>query len=317
MKFPKMVYGLLALGFAAVSSAEPVPVTASFSILGDVAREIGAERVQVSEIIGADEDAHAYRMTPQDVRQIRSAKLVLMNGLGFEPTEFDRAVRAAKVQFAYAAQGIEARKNDDDGHDEHGHDEHDGHDHHGEHGHHDYHDHGEYDPHVWLDPVLMKTYAENVADALSQADPAGKEHYQARLKDYQKKLDELHHWAQIQLDGVPPAARKILTAHDAFGYFGARYQIEFIAPQGISSESEPSARGLAEVIRQVKRDNIRVIFAENIKNPRMIDRLTRETGVKLSGKLYSDALSAADAPTYLQMMRFNIDAVSRALKAQP
>lgn len=280
--------------------AQGLPVTASFSIIGDVAREIGGERVTVTNIIGANQDAHVYRITPQDLRTIRASKLVLMNGLGLESAEFERAVKSAKIPFALASHGIKARAAEE---------EHNEHDHHR-------HDHGAYDPHVWHDPVLMQTYAQNIADALTQADPAGKDYYRAQLNRYQQKLRELDTWAQKQFAGISENQRKVLTAHDAFGYLGARYRITFIAPQGLSEDSEPSAKAVAAIIRQVKKDRIRAVFMENIKNPRLVDQLARETGLNVAGKLYSDALSAPNggAATYLDMMRHNISALSKAMQ---
>ncbi len=300
----QFIGGLLLLCVSASLWAKELPVSASFSVLGDVARAIGGERVAVTNIVGVDQDAHVYRITPQDLRKIRSAKLVLMNGLGLESAEFERAVKSAKVPFAIATTGISPRAAEEE-HDHHGHD----HDHHG-------HDHGEYDPHVWHDPVLMQRYAQNIADALIKADPAGREVYQKRLKTYQQQLQELNTWAAAQFAAIPDHQRKVLTAHEAFGYLGARYHIEFIAPQGMSEDSEPSAKNVAAIIRQVKKEKVRAVFVENIKNPRLVDQIARETGVKVSGKLYSDALTAANgrAPTYLEMMRYNIDAISKAMK---
>lgn len=300
----QFIGGLLLLCVSASLWAKELPVSASFSVLGDVARAIGGERVAVTNIVGVDQDAHVYRITPQDLRKIRSAKLVLMNGLGLESAEFERAVKSAKVPFAIATTGISPRAAEEE-HDHHGHD----HDHHG-------HDHGEYDPHVWHDPVLMQRYAQNIADALIKADPAGREVYQKRLKAYQQQLQELNTWAAAQFAAIPEHQRKVLTAHEAFGYLGARYHIEFIAPQGMSEDSEPSAKNVAAIIRQVKKEKVRAVFVENIKNPRLVDQIARETGVKVNGKLYSDALTVANgrAPTYLEMMRYNIDAISKAMK---
>ena len=301
----KHIIGILTALFTFSAQAEDLSVTASFSILGDVAREIGGERVAVHEIISADKDAHIYRLTPQDLNTIRQSKLVLINGLGFESAEFERAIKSAKIPVAAATKNIKAMENDE--HDEHNHAH--NHEHHG-------HDHGEFDPHVWQDPVLMQTYAQNVAEALSKADPAGKEYYAQRLKNYSGCLKALHDYAQQQFSAIPEKRRKVLTSNEAFSYLGERYDIDFIAPQGVSEESEPSAKDVAKIIREVKEENIRAIFMENISNPKLVEQITRETGVKLSGKLYSDALSSADgeAPTYLKMMRYNIDALIKAMK---
>ena len=237
-----------------------------------------------------------------DIKKIRSAKLVLLNGLGLEAADVQRAVKQSKVPFAEATKGIQALKAEEGGH-------HHDHDHEGHH-----HDHGEFDPHVWTDPVLMGTYAQNVANALIQADPEGKTYYQQRLGNYQMQLKKLHSDAQAAFNAVPAAKRKVLTGHDAFSYMGKRYNIEFIAPQGVSSEAEPSAKQVASIIRQIKREGIKAVFTENIKDTRMIDRIAKETGVNVSGRLYSDALGGAPANSYIGMYRYNVKVLTDAMK---
>ena len=292
--------GIIAAAFSGSLLAAPMPVVASFSILGDVTQQIGGERVAVQTLVGADQDAHVYQLNSGDIRKIRAAKLVLVNGLGFEKAELARAVQQSKVPMAVASQGIKPMAAADD----HGH-SHGGHNH----------DHGTEDPHVWNDPVLMQTYAQNVANALIKADPAGKSHYQQRLKNYQTELCQLNTWAAQSFNAIPAAQRKVLTGHDAFGYLGKRYNIQFIAPQGVSTEAEPSARQVAAIIRQIKQQGIKAVFSENIKDSRMVDRIAKETGVKVQGKLYSDALSkTAPANTYVGMFRHNVTALSNAMK---
>ena len=292
--------GIIAAAFSGSLLAAPMPVVASFSILGDVTQQIGGERVAVQTLVGADQDAHVYQLNSGDIRKIRAAKLVLVNGLGFEKAELARAVQQSKVPMAVASQGIKPMAAADD----HGH-SHGGHNH----------DHGTEDPHVWNDPVLMQTYAQNVANALIKADPAGKSHYQQRLKNYQTELGQLNTWAAQSFNAIPAAQRKVLTGHDAFGYLGKRYNIQFIAPQGVSTEAEPSARQVAAIIRQIKQQGIKAVFSENIKDSRMVDRIAKETGVKVQGKLCSDALSkTAPANTYVGMFRHNVTALSNAMK---
>ena len=292
--------GIIAAAFSGSLLAAPMPVVASFSILGDITQQIGGERVAVQTLVGADQDAHVHQLNSGDIRKIRAAKLVLVNGLGIEKAELARAVQQSKVPMAVASQGIKPMAAADD----HGH-SHGGHNH----------DHGTEDPHVWNDPVLMQTYAQNVANALIKADPAGKSHYQQRLKNYQTELGQLNTWAAQSFNAIPAAQRKVLTGHDAFGYLGKRYNIQFIAPQGVSTEAEPSARQVAAIIRQIKQQGIKAVFSENIKDSRMVDRIAKETGVKVQGKLYSDALSkTAPANTYVGMFRHNVTALSNAMK---
>lgn len=280
--------------------AAPMPVVASFSILGDVAQQIGGERVAVQSLVGANQDAHAYNLTSGDIKKIREARLVLLNGLGLEKAELQRAVKQSKVASAEATAGIKPLAADE---------------HHHEHGHDHDHDHGEFDPHVWNDPVLMQRYAANVAIALIKADPAGSRYYQQRFKDYQNVLNQLNNYANQQFGAVAPAKRKVLTGHDSFAYLGKRYQVKFISPQGVSSEAEPSARQITAIIRQIKAENVKAVFTENIKDGRMIARIAKETGVKVSGGLYADALSSgAPAGTYADMFRYNVRVMSEAMK---
>ena len=198
----------------------------------------------------------------------------------------------------------------------HGHGGHD-HDHDHDHKHAHGHAHGEQDPHVWQDPVRMQSYARNIADALIAADPAGRAHYEQRLAAYQRELQQLHSWAEQQFAAVPAAQRKVLTAHDAFAYLGARYHVTFIAPLGTNSDSQPSARAVALIIQQIRKENVRAVFLENVKDARLLQQIARETGVPVQQQaLYSDALSGAQgpAPTYLQLMRHNIGALAQALR---
>lgn len=295
--------GLLSLGSAWANT--PLPVVTSFSILADVAQKIGGERVAVQALVAADTDSHSYQMTPADVRKIRAAKLLLVNGLGLESAPLQRAMRNNKIPMAVATKGIAALSNADD----HDHD----HDHKHAHGH----AHGEQDPHVWQDPVRMQSYARNIADALIAADPAGRAHYEQRLAAYQRELQQLHSWAEQQFAAVPAAQRKVLTAHDAFAYLGARYHVTFIAPLGTNSDSQPSARAVALIIQQIRKENVRAVFLENVKDARLLQQIARETGVPVQQQaLYSDALSGAQgpAPTYLQLMRHNIGALAQALR---
>ncbi|PSJ80100.1 metal ABC transporter solute-binding protein, Zn/Mn family [Neisseria iguanae] len=297
--------GVITALLSGAAYAVPLQVVASFSILGDVAGQVGGERVAVTNLVGRNQDSHAYHMTSGDMKKIRSAKLVLLNGLGLEGADVRRAVQQSKVPYAEATKGIQALKAPGSGHHHHHHGAGEGHHHH---------DHGEFDPHVWTDPVLMVTYAKNVSDALVKADPAGKAYYEQRLTAYQNQLKKLHSDTQAAFNSVPEAKRKVLTGHDAFAYMAKRYKIDFISPQGISSAAKPSAKAVASIIRQIKREGIKAVFTENIKDTRMIDRIAKETGVKVSGQLYSDALGNAPADTYVGMYRYNVKIMTDAMK---
>lgn len=295
-----------ALAFPGLAAAEALPVVASFSILGDVAKQIGGDKVQVTSLVPPDGDSHVYQLSGADAKKIAAAKLLLLNGLGQEQADVVRAAKQGKVPYAEAAAGISALKNDENAAHHHHH-------HHGADGHH--HDHGEFDPHVWHDPVLMQKYAANVAAALSKADPANKAHYETRLKAYQAELSKLDQFAKTQFDSVPRAHRKVITGHHSFAYLGKRYGVTFLAPQGVSTETQPSAKTVAAIIRQIKQQGIKAVFTENIKDGRMVQQIARETGVKVGGKLYSDALSKdPQARTYADMFRYNVGAMVKAMK---
>ncbi|MGL4386779.1 MAG: metal ABC transporter substrate-binding protein [Snodgrassella alvi] len=287
------LFSMFLCSLASLLQAAPLPVITSFSILGDVTRQIGGERVQVRSLIGYDQDAHMYQLVSKDLRDMRSARLILLNGLGLEPLSLQRAAQQSRVPLATVTQGIQPLMMADDGHDHHQHT----------------------DPHIWNDPVLMQTYARNVAGALIKVDPQGKAYYQQRLAAYQRQLVELNNWATKIFNTLPADKRKVLTGHDAFAYMAKRYSIQFIAPQGVSTEAEPSARQVAAIISQIRREHIKAIFIENIKNPKMVQRIASETQTKISGRLYSDALSnGAPAATYIDMFRFNVNALAAAMK---
>jgi zinc/manganese transport system substrate-binding protein len=277
---------------------EKLPVVASFSILGDLTANIGGDRISIRTLVGPDGDAHVYAPTPADARAVAEAKLVLTNGLKFEGW-IDRLLKASKTKatIAVATNGITPREMAED--------EGDGHDH----------DHGGIDPHAWQSVANVKIYVANIRDALIAADPAGKAVYEANATAYLSKLDALETEIKAAVATIPEANRKIITSHDAFGYFGAAYGMEFIAPQGVSTEAEVSAKGVARIIRQIKKSKVPAIFMENISDPRMIKRIADETSVKIGGTLYSDALSDDKGPaaTYIDMMRNNIRQLADAL----
>lgn len=284
---------------------EKLPVVASFSILGDFAREIGGERVAVTVLVGPDGDAHVYSPTPADAKSMTTAKLVLINGLKFEGW-LSRLIKSSgtSATIATATRGIPPLKLRDDDH---------GKDQHGKSGGHDH--AGSDDPHAWQSVANAKVYIANIRDALSAADPAGKAAYEANAAAYLGKLDALESEIQAAVARIPADRRKAITSHDAFGYFVKAYGIEFVAPQGVSTEAEASAKDVARIIRQVKAQKIPAVFLENITNPRLTEQIARETGARIGGRLYSDALSNASGPagTYIEMMRHNIRQIEKAL----
>jgi zinc/manganese transport system substrate-binding protein len=277
---------------------EKLPVVASFSILGDFVREIGGERVTVTMLVGPDGDAHVYSPTPADAKTVAGAKLVVVNGLKFEGW-LTRLIKSSgtKATIATATTGITPLKMTDD------------------HGH----GHGGEDPHAWQSVANARLYVDNVRDALAAADPAGKAAYEANATAYLAKLDALEAEIKAAVARIPADRRKAITSHDAFGYFAKAYGIAFIAPQGVSTEAEASAKDVGRIIRQIKAQKVPAVFLENITNPRLAEQIAKESGAKIGGRLYSDALSAADGPagTYIAMMKHNISQIEKALVAGP
>jgi zinc/manganese transport system substrate-binding protein len=280
---------------------ERLPVVATFSILGDLVREVGGDRVEVTTLVGPNGDGHVYSPTPADARRLASAKVVVANGLRFEGW-IDRLVRSSgtKADLVQASRSVRTLKADDHGH-----------------GHGHGHSHGDVDPHAWQDVANVKLYVANIRDALIKADPAGAEAYRSRADAYTARLDALDREIREAVAALPADRRRIITSHDSFAYFEAAYGVDVVAPQGVSTEAEASARDVARIIQQIRRERIRAVFLENVSDPRLIERIAKETGAAVGGRLYSDALSGPDgaAPTYIDMMRHNIRVISQALSS--
>ncbi|HRD98540.1 MAG TPA: zinc ABC transporter substrate-binding protein [Rubrivivax sp.] len=272
------------------SQARPPRVVASFSILADIAQELAPAGVQVMALVGPDADAHVYEPTPADSKRLAQADLMLVNGLGFEGW-IDRMVKASGYRgpVAVTSQGIQARKD------------------------------GEQiaDPHAWQDLALARRYAANISAAFTQRWPAQRDLIARRHADFVARIDQLDAQVREWLGVVPRAQRRVITSHDAFGYFGAAYGVDFLAAQGWTTHSQPSAAAVARLIRQVRREGVRAIFVENISDPRLIERIAREGGAHVGGTLYSDALSRPGGPadTYLKLFEHNARSLAAALQA--
>lgn len=264
-------------------------VVASFSILADMAQELAPAGVQVTALVGPDADAHVYEPSPADGRRLAQADLVLVNGLGFEGW-IERMVKVSGYRgpVAVASQGIRARSG----------------------GHHDV------DPHAWQDLALARRYAANISAAYTGRWPALREEIARRGADYVARIDALDAQVRGWLGAVPRAERRVISSHDAFGYFGAAYGVDFLAPQGWNTHSEPSAAAVARLIRQIRKEGVRAVFIENISDPRLVERIAREGGVRVGGTLYSDALSRPGGPaaTYLRLVEHNARSLATALQ---
>jgi zinc/manganese transport system substrate-binding protein len=275
------------------SAAGKVKAVASFSILGDMVAQVGGDRVDVVTLVGPNGDAHVFSPTPAHAKALASADVFFVNGLGFEGW-IERLKRSSgfEGEVVVASDRVKPLTMDGEG--------------------------GEtVDPHGWQDLANGKIYVANIRDGLIAADPEGKSVYEANAAKYLDAIAEEDIAVRAALDALPAARRKIITSHDAFGYFGAAYGIEIIAPQGVSTDSEASARDVAEIIRQIRQAKVPAVFIETITDLRLLDQIARETGAKIGGALYSDALSEPDgpAPTYLDMFRHNVEAITQALSS--
>jgi len=294
---------LAATALAALSVAAParaqqrLNVIASFSILGDFVKNVGGDRVEVRTLVGPNGNAHVYAPSPADAKKVADAKLVFVNGLGFEGW-LERLVKASgtKAPIVVATKGIKPRERAGGDHD------------------HD-HDHGRADPHAWQSVANAKIYVANIRDALIAADPAGKDTYVANAAAYLAKLDALEREVREVIAKIPADRRRVITSHNAFGYFQDAYGVNFIAPQGVSTEAEASAKDVAAIITQIKKQKVAAVFLENVTDPRLVEQIARETGAKVGGTLYSDALTddKGDATTYTDLIRHNLRQLAAAL----
>jgi len=275
------------------AAQDKVKVIATFSILGDLVKNVGGERVEVATLVGPNNDAHVYNPAPADAKKVADGKLVVMNGLGFEGW-ITRLVKASgsKAPIVVASKGVKPRTAAGG----------QGHDH-------------DSDPHAWQSVANVKLYAANIRDGLVAVDPAGKGTYEANATAYLGKLDALEKEVRDTIARIPADRRRIITTHDAFGYFAQAYGVQFIAPHGVSTDAQPAAKEVARIISQIKRQKIPAVFLENISDPRLIKQIAEETGAKVGGTLYSDALTdeKGPAPSYIDLIRHNIRTLSTAL----
>lgn len=277
----------------------PLPVVASFSIVGDVVRAVGGERVRIEVLVGPGGDAHVHQPTPAQARQVAASRIVFSHGLGFEGW-MPRLLRSTgfKGRHVAVADGVKtiaaAAAPPKVGH----------HHHHGP------------DPHTWQDVANVLVWVERIAAALCAADPPGCEGYRRRAEAYAQTLRALDAEIRAAWAAIPPAQRTVLTSHEAFGYYGAAYGVRFVAPQGVSTDAEASARGVATLIRQIRAEGVRALFVEAAADPRLVEQIGRETGLKPAGRLYADALSPPDGPasSYEALMRHNTRLMVQALR---
>ena len=298
---------LILVGLAAASAILPasaqqeptkLKVVATFSILGDFARNVGGDRVDVATLVGPNGDVHVYTPTAADAEAIRNAGLVIVNGLGLEGW-LPRLVKSSgsSATIVVATHGVELHKvaageilSRDRGA-------------------------GSLDPHAWQSVANAEIYVANIRDAMAAADPANAATYQAHASAYLARLEALDHDVREAVARIPADRHTVISTHDAFGYFAAAYDITFVAPQGVSTDSEPSARDVATIIAQIQKEKIPAVFLENISDPRLMRQIASETGAAIGGTLYSDSLTkkSGEAPSYIEMVRHNIRTIASAL----
>jgi zinc/manganese transport system substrate-binding protein len=307
---PRVLFLFLALfiiaGGTAANAEKKIKVIASFSILGDMVKNVGGDRVEVTTLVGPNGDAHVFEPTPAAAKAVSQADLVIVNGLGLEGW-MERLIKTSgyKGPVVVATKGIKPREmsGEEDG---------------------DYepaakpghkHEH-KIDPHAWQNLANGQIYVEDIAAGLKAVDPAGASNYQANAAAYKAKLAELDKWVKTEFSSIPKPQRRMITSHDAFGYLGAAYGVTILSPMGVSTESEPSAGGVANLIKQIRQEKIAAVFIENVSDPRLVEQISKESGVKLGGELYSDALSKPEgpAPTYIDMFKNNVTNMVAAMR---
>ncbi|SCC11601.1 metal ABC transporter substrate-binding protein [Kosakonia oryziphila] len=283
----------LALGLMAQGAmAKTLNVVTSFSILGDITQEVGGEHVKVTTLVGPDGDPHTFEPSAKDSALLNKADVVVVNGLGLEGW-LDRLVKASgfKGQLVVASTGVSTHTLEEDGK-------------------------TVTDPHAWNSAANGVLYAQNILAALVKADPEDEAALNASGQRYIAELKQMNSWAKERFSAIPQAKRKVLTSHDAFGYFARAYNVEFMAPQGISSESEASAAQVASLIKQIKADGVHVWFMENQLDPRLVKQIASATGAQPGGELYPEALSVKGgvADTYQKAFRHNVDTIANSMK---
>ena len=274
-----------------LSAADKPQVVTSFSILADLTRAVGGEHIALTNLVGPDEDAHVFEPSPEHARTLLQADLIIANGLGFEPwLERLLASSEARGRRIDASQGVLPLWLEEDGE-------------------------KVADPHAWQSLSNAEIYVRNITQALSQLDPEHADAYAANRDAYLTRLHSLLKTANARIAGLPASQRKVVTSHDAFGYLGQAWQLQFIAPQGLSTHDEPSAAEVAALIRRLRSGGVRAVFVENIRDPRLVRQIADEAGARVGGTLYSDALaSQGPASTYLGMFQHNLDTLLAALK---
>lgn len=296
MKFTKLhlaLAGITSVGFAmpTTASAHTINVVASFSILADVVKNIGGDHVNVKSLVPANGDPHDFEPSPDDAKAVKAAAVSFMSGEGLE-TWFARLSKAAgsQKQAVIVSDGIATQTFDEDGK-------------------------TVTDPHVWNSASNVIVWVKNIEAALAKADPEDAKVFKANATRYNQQLEDLNRDIKARFNDIPIEKRTVLTSHDAFGYYGKAYDVSFLSPLGISTDTEASAANVASLIDQIKAQGIKVYFIENSNDPRLIKQIADATGAQPGGALYPESLSAQDGPasSYIALMRYNTNQIAAAI----
>ncbi|MBU9853265.1 MULTISPECIES: metal ABC transporter substrate-binding protein [Rahnella] len=292
MKLLPVSLAVAALLSSPLAMAKTVDAVASFSILGDIVQEVGGEHVKVTTLVGPDGDPHSFEPSPKDSKAINASDVVFVSGLGLEGW-IDRLVTASgyKGHLVTASEGVNSRKMEEDGKQI-------------------------TDPHAWNSMANGVIYATNVMNALIKVDPEDADYFRQRGTAYIEQLQKLDAWAKTEFTGIPQSKRKVLTSHDAFGYFGQEYHVSFMAPVGFSTEAEASASGVASLIKQIKAEKVKTYFIENQTDPRLVKQIAAASGAEPGGELYPEALSGPKGPatTYVKAFKHNVETIVASMK---
>ncbi|QMV50731.1 metal ABC transporter substrate-binding protein [Ewingella americana] len=292
MKRLPVALAVAALLSSPLAMAKTVNAVASFSILGDIVHQVGGDHVKVNSLVGPDGDPHSFEPSPQDSKEINASDVVFVSGLGLEGW-IDRLVSASgyKGKVVTASEGVKSSQMVDDGKEI-------------------------TDPHAWNSMANGVIYATNVMNALIAADPEDADYFRKRGGAYIEQLKKLDEWAKSEFASIPQEKRKVLTSHDAFGYFGREYNVTFMAPVGFSTEAEASASGVASLIKQIKEEKVKTYFIENQTDPRLVKQIAAATGAQAGGELYPEALSGPKGPatTYEKAFKHNVETIVASMK---
>lgn len=293
-RFTLLTAALALSGLAHAAQAKPLEAVASFTVIADMVQNVGSTHVHVTSLIGPNGDPHVYEPTPNDAQTLKTADVVFVSGLHLEGW-LDRLITASgyKGDPVVLSNGILTRSMEEDGEQI-------------------------TDPHAWNSAVNGVVYVRNIITALQKADPANAAEYQANGDRYIKQLQDMDAYARAQIQSIPEPRRKVLTSHDAFGYFGDAYGVTFLSPLGFSTETEASAADVGKLINQIKREHVSAYFFENSGDPRLVQQIAKASGAHPGGELYVESLSPANGPaaSYVQMFRYNVDKLTAAMKGQ-